>query len=153
MHLLNVVLSQLLTPGALSKFVFSKEAKKTDEIFTVNLTLTTTRCQIDSEDFVNFVAFLEKIKSILRFISTNVHFSTFEKLEEMGVWLRACLTIKEVGMLSSTDYGRPVRKPPSLHGRKSTPTPKFLGTAEGYFVWHISPKFQISLIYAFIKCP
>ena len=31
-------------------------------------------------------------------------------------------------------YGRPVRKSPSLHGRKSTPTPKFLGTAKACFV-------------------
>ena len=40
-------------------------------------------------------------------------------------------------------YGRPVRKSPLLHGRKSTPTPKFLGTAEAYFVCHIGPNFQI----------
>ena len=53
----------------------------------------------------------------------------------------------------STDYGRPVRKSPSLHGRKSTPNPKFLGTAKAYFVCHIGPNFQISLIYAFIGCP
>ena len=53
----------------------------------------------------------------------------------------------------STDYGLPVRKSPSLHGRKSTPTLKFLGTAEAYFVCHIGPNFQISLIYAFIGCP
>ena len=53
----------------------------------------------------------------------------------------------------STDYGRTVRKSPSLHGRKSTPTPKFLGTAKAYFVCHIGPNFQISLIYAFIGCP
>ena len=52
-----------------------------------------------------------------------------------------------------TNYGRPVRKSPSLHGRKSTPTPKILGTAEAYFVCHISPNFQISLAYAFIGCP
>ena len=52
-----------------------------------------------------------------------------------------------------TDYGRPVRKLPSLHGQKSTPNPKFLGTAEAYFVCHIGPNFQISLIYAFIGCP
>ena len=51
-------------------------------------------------------------------------------------------------LLYSTDYGRPVRKLPSLHGRKSTPTTKFLGTAEAYFVCHIGPNFQISLIYA-----
>ena len=36
---------------------------------------------------------------------------------------------------------------------KSTLTPKFLGTAEAYFVCHIGPNFQISLIYAFIGCP
>ena len=46
-----------------------------------------------------------------------------------------------------TDYGHP------LHGRKSNPNPKFLGTAEVYFVCHIGPIFQISLIYAFIGCP
>ena len=53
----------------------------------------------------------------------------------------------------STDYGHLVRKLPSLHGRKSTPNPKFLGTAKAYFVCHIGPNFQISLIYAFIGCP
>ena len=42
---------------------------------------------------------------------------------------------------------------PSLNGRKSTPTPKSLGTAEAYFVCHIGQNFQISLIYAFIGCP
>ena len=46
-----------------------------------------------------------------------------------------------------TDYGRPVRKSPSLHDQKSTPTPNFLGTAEAYFVCHIGPNFQISLIF------
>ena len=54
---------------------------------------------------------------------------------------------------AATDYGRPERKKPSLHGRKFTPTPKFLGTAEAYFVCHIGPIFQIYLIYAFIGCP
>ena len=34
------------------KFVFSKKATKIDEIFTVNLTLT-TYCQIYGEDFIN----------------------------------------------------------------------------------------------------
>ena len=38
--------------------------------------------------------------------------------------------------IRSTDYGRPVRKSPSLHGRKPTPTPKFLGTARIFrFLW------------------
>ena len=56
-------------------------------------------------------------------------------------------------MVSVTDYGRPVRKWPSLHGRKSNPNPKFLGTAEANFVCHFDPKFQISLIYGLIGCP
>ena len=46
---------------------------------------------------------------------------------------------------STTDYGRLVMKSPSRHGQKSTPNPKFLGTAEAYF--------HISLIYALIGCP
>ena len=32
-----------------------------------------------------------------------------------------------------TDYGRPERKQPSLHGRKFTPTPKFLGTGRSIY--------------------
>ena len=56
-------------------------------------------------------------------------------------------------ILIITDYGRPERKQHSLNGRKFTPTPKFLGTAEAYFVCHIGPIFQIFLIYAFIRCP
>ena len=43
-----------------------------------------------------------------------------------------------------------MRKSSSLYGQKSNPNPKFLGTAKAYFVGHIGPKFQISLIYAFI---
>ena len=53
-------------------------------------------------------------------------------------------------MVGNTDYGRPVRKSPSLHGQKSNPNPKFLGTDKAYFVCHIGPNFQISLIYVFI---
>ena len=60
---------------------------------------------------------------------------------------------KSLEMTVSTDYGRPERKKPSLHGWKFTPTPKFLGTAKAYFVCHIGPNFQITLIYAFIGCP
>ena len=58
-----------------------------------------------------------------------------------------------IAIVLTTDYGRPVRKSLSLHGRKSAPTPKFLGTAEAYFVCQIGPNFQIYLIYAFIGCP
>ena len=63
--------------------------------------------------------------------------------------------LKYLNFCSSTDYGRrrPERKLPSLNGWKITPTPKSLATAEAYFVCHISPIFQISLIYAFIGCP
>jgi hypothetical protein len=56
-------------------------------------------------------------------------------------------------MDQNTDYGRPEKKLPTLHGRKFNPNPKFLGTAEAYFVCHIGLIFQISLIYAFIGCP
>ena len=56
-------------------------------------------------------------------------------------------------LVKNTDYGRSVRKSPLLYGRKSTPTPKCLGTTEAYFVCHIGPNFQISLIYTFIGCP
>ena len=53
----------------------------------------------------------------------------------------------------TTDYRCPVDKSPSLHGQKSTPTPKILYTAKAYFVCHIGPNFQFSLIYAFIGFP
>ena len=36
------------------------------------------------------------------------------------------------------------RKTSSLHGQRFTPTPKFLSTAQAYFVYHIGPIFQIS---------
>ena len=52
-----------------------------------------------------------------------------------------------------TDYRHPERKQPSMHGQKFNPNPKILGAAETYFVCHIGPIFQISLIYAFIGCP
>ena len=40
--------------------MFSKKATKIHEIFTVDLTVT-TYCQIDGEDFVNFMAFSENV--------------------------------------------------------------------------------------------
>ena len=43
----------------LLKFMFSKKATKIDEIFSVDLTVT-TYCQIDGEDFVNFCDLLRK---------------------------------------------------------------------------------------------
>ena len=44
---------------------------------------------------------------------------------------------------SNTDYRRPEKKQPSLHGQKFNPNPKFLGTAKAYFVSNIGPIFQI----------
>ena len=41
------------------KFVFSRKATKIDEIFAVDLTLC-SKCQIDSEDFVDFCGLLRK---------------------------------------------------------------------------------------------
>ena len=41
------------------KFMFSKKATKIDEIFTVDLTLS-SKCQFDGEDFVNFCGLLRK---------------------------------------------------------------------------------------------
>ena len=43
-------------------------------------------------------------------------------------------------MPTDMDYWCPVRKSPSLHGRKSNPNLKFLGKAEAYYVCHIGPK-------------
>ena len=57
--------------------------------------------------------------------------------------------IKVLGM----DYGGPERKLSSLQGRKFNPNPKFLGMTAAYFLCHIGPNFQITLIYAFIGCP
>ena len=44
-------------------------------------------------------------------------------------------------LIKSTDYGRPVWKWPSLHGRKSNRNPKYIDTAKAYFVCHIGTNF------------
>ena len=44
----------------LLKFVFSKKATKIDKIFTVDLTLTLSKRQIDGEDLVNFCGLLRE---------------------------------------------------------------------------------------------
>ena len=48
-------------------------------------------------------------------------------------------TSKILGWMQSRtmDYGRPVRKSPTLHSPKSIPTSKVLSTTEAYFVCHI----------------
>ena len=71
---------------------------------------------------------------------------------QQGCW--GCFSTPEFrSSVIPTDYGRPERKQPSLHGRKFNPNPKFLSMAAACFVCHIGPIFQISLIYAFIGCP
>jgi hypothetical protein len=40
--------------------MFSKKARKIDKIFTVDLTLCISKCQIDDKDFVNFCGLLRK---------------------------------------------------------------------------------------------
>ena len=44
--------------------MFSKKATKNDEIFTADLTFTISKCQIDGENFIFFVAFLENVNFI-----------------------------------------------------------------------------------------
>ena len=58
------------------KFVFSKKATKIDEIFTINLTVTTL-CQIDSEDFVNFCGLLRKYELLTKKNASTNFFSNF----------------------------------------------------------------------------
>ena len=97
--------------------------------------------------------FTKKIKSclsdyyLLFWISINIFCGSCCCLSSRSYSMSAALGIYVV----STDYGRPNRKYPSLHGRKFNPNPKFLGTDEAYFVSHIGPNFQISLICAFIS--
>ena len=53
--------------------MFSKKATKIDEIYNINLTLC-SKCQIDSEDFVNFCGLLKKHELYLqgdRHLPTN----------------------------------------------------------------------------------
>ena len=55
--------------------MFSKKATKIDEIFTVDLTLC-SKCQIDSEDLVNFCGLLRKHELYLVVVNTP---STMQK--------------------------------------------------------------------------
>ena len=52
--------------------MFSKKATKTNEIYTVNLTVT-TYCQIDGEDFVNFCGLLRKRELYLKNMQVTTH--------------------------------------------------------------------------------
>ena len=55
----------LLCNTVLLKFMFSKKATKIEEIFTIDLTLS-SECQIDGEDFVIFCGLLRKHKLYLK---------------------------------------------------------------------------------------
>jgi len=48
-----------LSEMTLSQNPYFKKAAKIDKIFTINLT-SGSKCQIDSEDFMNFCGFLKK---------------------------------------------------------------------------------------------
>ena len=64
------------------------------------------------------------------------------KQESMAPMLNNYWTLAScTALCTTTDYGHPVRKLTSLHGRKSTPNSTFLGRAEGYFVCQIGPDF------------
>ena len=49
-----------IVPIGFVKVMFSKKATKIDEIFIVDLTLCSKKCQIDGENFVNFCGLLRK---------------------------------------------------------------------------------------------
>ena len=50
------------------QFLFSKKATKINEIFTADLTLC-SKCQINSEDFINFCGLLRKHELYLKNMS------------------------------------------------------------------------------------
>ena len=53
--------------------MFSKKATKNYKIFTVDLTLTKSKRQMDGEDFAIFVAFLENMDFTFLPIKTTGH--------------------------------------------------------------------------------
>ena len=94
---------------------------------------------------------LELYRPILRFFGL-FHKIRWDLLTTYNIKIRKPNSLLTVWYaLRTMDTQR--EKKPSLHGRKFNPNPKFFGTAEAYFVCHIGPIFQISLIYAFIGCP
>ena len=59
------------------KFMFSKKATKIDEIFTVDLTVT-TYCQIEGEDFEKFCGLLRK-RELYSVIHISKNFAAFSE--------------------------------------------------------------------------
>ena len=62
--------------------MFSKKATKIDEMFTVDLTVTTYR-QIDGEDFVNFCGLLRKCELYCHILAGIVHTSRYCTYEQI----------------------------------------------------------------------
>ena len=89
-QLIPQLLPQLLT----LKFMFSKKATKIDKIFTVDLTLC-SKCQIDSEDFVNFCGLLRKHKLYptwnSNFGRTLTYWQRVSLLHSYSSWVRRVL--------------------------------------------------------------
>ena len=56
----NRIVSYFLVFRELVKLMFSKKATKIDEIFAIDLTLTTCKCQIDGPDSIIFCGLLRK---------------------------------------------------------------------------------------------
>ena len=78
----------------LIKFLFSKKATKINEIFTIDLTLC-SKCQIDGEDFVNFLWPSQKTRTLNKvflrrrsFPGTRLKISLTKTLKI--VWLQTC---------------------------------------------------------------
>ena len=60
-----------LIPISDVKFTFSEKATKVDKIFTINLTVC-SKCEIYSEDFVNFCGLLRKHEPFHYYDSVNI---------------------------------------------------------------------------------
>ena len=95
---------------------------------------------------------------VLTILSVNI---LFPILLYCCVVLRHCHDSK-AWIQFSTDYKHPVRKSPKLHCRKSTTTPKCLGTERSIFCLPYRPKFSdffdlhlhwLSVVRAILNCP
>ena len=91
----------------------------------------------------NLISIWEQILSPPPIFRTSaIPASSRIKQESMAPMLNNYWTLAScTALCTTTDYGHPVRKLTSLHGRKSTPNSTFLGRAEGYFVCQIGPDF------------
>ena len=90
------------------KFIFSKKATKIDEIFTIDLTLS-SKCQIDGEDFFNFCGLLRKHELYLHF-----SFSIFNSFLCRNQVYRACCSVQTAHKPVSTSSAKQTKCPKSL---------------------------------------